>query len=436
MKKIILLVILAVAIIFVGGFWLTKLNSQNKISIFGSSMEALAKESIVVEVISGQVLISLGGQEKVLEAPLNQEIDKDAVLTTAAGSQANIIFPSGSIARLDESSSVSLADFSNSDSSIFIKLKLEAGNLWSRVQRLADKETDYEVETSNTVAVVKGTSFNMSFSEGKTKLEVFSNKVALKAIDPQTRQLIVGAEAEVAAGSFAETDQAMPPAPQKPLEVKAMAAPDLEKPWLKGNLEKDKKIDDIVFKNTGAGNALITKAILKQSVLPEIITIKKEVLGKNNILLNKMDAAKQSNLPQFSLPPKVVAPVSSVSASPGPVINKITPRPTVPLPTKASKPNTGTVSATKLGIASITPNSAPGPSYQYTKVTIKGSGFTAQTKAMVGSYSLESIKIISANVLEGIVPAKIQPGQYDVILTDSAQKASLPGGFNVVQAKE
>jgi len=425
MKKS-LIVILAMVIILAGGFWLIKLNSQNKVSVFGSPLEALAKESIVLEVIQGQTTVSLSGQEKTLSAPLNQEIDKDATITTLAASQANIIFPSGSMARLDENTTVSLTDFSDSGQSILVKLKLEAGNLWSRVQRLADKETDYEVETSNTVAVVRGTSFNMFFGQGKTKLEVLSNKVSLKALDPQTGQFVPGAEAEVEAGKYVEADQAMPSVAQKPLEAKQMAPQDMDRPWFKNNLEKDKKINELVAKNLSGETTLITKEALKQFVLSEMISIKREVLKKENILQSKQKAADKTANPRASSLPKNEEP--PVSPSPN-QINKATPKPVIS--SKAQPP----AQPVKLGVAGISPNSAPGPSYQYTKVTITGSGFTPQTRASVGSYALGSLKVVSPGVLEGTVPAKVQPGKYDVVLTDGGQKAVLSGGFSIVQAK-
>ncbi len=425
MKKIILAVCLAVVVILAGSFFLMKTKNGSQFKIFGSSLEALANNGVIVEVLKGQVTVNLGGQEKVLSAPLNQEIDKEAVLTTAAASQANIIFPSGSSARLDENTTVKLADFSDSDQSIGIKLRLESGNLWSRVQRLADKETNYEVETSNTVAVVKGTSFNIFYKDGKTKLEVLANTVILKAIDPITRQTLPGGEVNITAGNFVEADQSLPPTAEKPLQSAAIAPQDLEKSWLKDNLAKDKKIEEIILRATGGSSP--TKENVKQAILPAVITLQQETLSKESITQSK------ENQPVAEPSPSSISPTpeTSISATPTPsrapsATPKITKTPS-PAPV---------VQVIKFSVSSITPKSAPGPSYQYTKVIIKGSGFTAQTRAAVGSYVLGSLRIIDAQTLEGIMPAKIQPGKYDVILTDGTQKAVLPGGFQITPINE
>ena len=435
MKKIILAVCLAIIIVLAGGFFLMKNKNGDQFKIFGSSLEALANNGVIVEVLKGQVTVNLGGQEKVLSAPLNQEIDKDATLTTAAASQANIIFPSGSSARLDENTTVKLTDFSDSDQSIGIKLRLEGGNLWSRVQRLADKETNYEVETSNTVAVVKGTSFNIFYKDGKTKLEVLANTVSLKAIDPITRQTLSGGEVNVEAGSFVEADQQAPPTIEKPLQSAVIAPQDLEKPWLKDNFEKDKKTDELILRATGGSSP--TKESVKQAILPAVITLQKETLSKESITQPKKDQPIVQKTEEPTPSPSNVSPTPETSISATPIPTSTTPKPSVstaPKITKTPSP-TPAVQAIKFSVLSITPNSAPGPSYQYTKVTIKGSGFTPQTRATVGSYILDGLKIIDGQTLEGIVPAKIQPGSYDVVLTEGAQKSILPGGFKVVPIK-
>jgi len=436
MKKIILAVCLAIIVLSVGSFFLFKLKDRGHLKIIGSSLEALANNGVIVEVIQGQVIVNLGGQEKTLSAPLNQEIEKEAVLTTAAGSQANIIFPSGSIARLDENTTVKLADFGEGDQSISIKLQLEGGNLWSRVQRLADKETNYEVETSNTVAVVKGTSFNVFYGEGKTKLEVISNKVVLRAIDPQNGQKIEGGEVEVESGNFVEADEKVLPSREKPLEIKPILQESFQKTWLKANLEKDKKIEETILKSLGGGE--VKKENLKQVILPAVITLQKEVLAKENLSEpeNKNDQAVNqdkensdslpSSVPTESIMPKTPEPTPSQA-------QKTTPRPS--FASQPAKTQPADVLTSKLSIVSISPNSAPGPSYQYTKVTIKGTGFVATTKASVGSYLLGDQKVIGMDTLVGSVPAKVPVGTYDVILTSGTQKAVLTGGFKVVDVK-
>src|SRR3989344_6993564 len=102
MKKTISLAGTAILILAVAGaaFFLT-----NKNSALGP-LEVLANDGVVVEVIQGQAKITMESAEKILTAPASQEIAKGARVETLAGGQANIIFSSGSVARLDSVTSV------------------------------------------------------------------------------------------------------------------------------------------------------------------------------------------------------------------------------------------------------------------------------------------------------------------------------------------
>jgi hypothetical protein len=435
MKKFLIIFLIIVIAAVAGVFWF-KLQPTSF-----ETQEVLAKEGIVLEILAGQVTVKLGEQETILSAPASQEITKDAVLSASAGSQAQIIFPSGSLARLDESTTVSLADFVSDQARIDIKILLEAGNLWSRVQRLADKETTYEVQTSNTVAVVKGTSFNVSYKEGKTNLQVLSQSVEMKAIDPQTKQVLEGGQAKVEEGNEAEVDQAFLPTREKPLAPKILSDEEKEKPWLKNNLEKDKKIETEILGRTGG--SVPNKDQIRQAIFPSVISLSektaaKEALVKQARVFNFLRQQKEepgpmpgqpliSPPPRASLPPPLPSPNSS-----------ITPKPTLsptksPLPSLTPWPTIGTVA--KLSIVSVSPSSVPGL-YQYTKITIKGSGFTPQTKGNVGGFALQNVRLIDASTLEATVSSQIRPGDYDVVLTDGLQKAVLSNGFHVYPANE
>jgi len=142
MKKIFFWAILIIIIAALGVF----VFSGRKLSQLGA-LDVLAKEGIILEVAKGQAKVNLAGAEKTLNAPASQEIEKDVIVETLAGGQANIIFPGGSLARLDEKTVVSLMDFTSNGGQEGVKFYLDSGTLWSRVQRLLDVETTYEVQT-------------------------------------------------------------------------------------------------------------------------------------------------------------------------------------------------------------------------------------------------------------------------------------------------
>ena len=130
-----------------------------------------------------------------------------------------------------------------------------------------------------------------------------------------------------------------------------------------------------------------------------------------------------SNVPLVTSQPSVEA---SASASP---------QGATPKPSQSIKPSSKTPSSTpaKLSVASVSPNSAPGNNYQYTKVTVKGTGFGAGVTALLGPYSLANLKIIDSATLEGTLSAGIKPGQYDLTVALGGQQAVLPKAFNIYE---
>lgn len=429
MKKTFIWLLAAVIIVLLlaaGGWWFK--NKSQKGGLLGAA-EALAQDGVILEVVKGQVKISFEGEEKTLTSPVAQEVEPGVIIVTLAGSQANLVFPSGSLARLDEETSVNLTEFLSETQSSSVKLELNSGNLWSRVQRLLDKETNYEVQTANTVAVVKGTIFNLVYKEGKTKLEVLENKVGIKAIDPQTKQVLAGGEAEVEMGNSVETDSKEPPTAQKPLVIKVLSAADLERPWFKDNLAKDKQVEEKIRQASG-GSGEVRQQDLKGKVLPAVMTLEKKDFSDKPIF-EKFKELKEIRQEKFQDMLKQDKPSPSVSPEikPSPITATASPKPLIKMPLTSQAPEA------KLSIASIDPDLTYGPGYQYVKVTIKGGGFGPLAKGSIGGLALTSIKVLDANTLEVMVSPKLQPGVYDVILTSGLQRAVLAKGFEVLEVE-
>jgi len=409
MKKTILLAGIAILILAVAGaaFFL-----NNKNLSFGA-LEVLANDSVVVEVIQGQAKITMEGQEKVLTAPASQEIAKGAKVETLAGGQANIIFSSGSVARLNGATSVDLNDYQSLKQNIKIKLYLNSGNLWSRVQRLLDVANEYEVRTSNTVAVARGTTFNVSRLNNQTKVSVLDSKISVAAIDSQTGQALPGGQTDIEAGNFVQIDSADLPSAQKPLAPQTIAPQDLQQPWYQENLKNDKKIDGAL---ANFGNS-ISRSQLKE-ILPAVVLLNIKTTLKKDLLKNKSADAQPS-----------VSTSAAPSASVSPVVSN--------KPTRA--PNPAPVSSLdikqRLAIIGVSPVAAPGNGYQYTRLTINGAGFSSGCQAFLGSRALQNMKLVSVAVLEGTLGADIAPEVYDISVDCEGQKVVLPKAFNVYKPK-
>ncbi len=83
------------------------------------------------------------------------------------------------------------------------RIILEAGNIWSRVKKLTDKGEFYEIETQNAVAVVRGTSFGLSYLASTTVLVVTNGTVLFGPKDTESGELIEKSAVLVNAGTKA-----------------------------------------------------------------------------------------------------------------------------------------------------------------------------------------------------------------------------------------
>lgn len=418
MKKIIFTIIGLVIII--GGIWWW-FGAQNKL---GGVIAVLAKDGVVLEVVKGQAQVSLDGGSKTLSAPASQEIDKGAKIAVLADSQANIIFSSGTIARLDSNTEVNLNDYVNADKKISVKLNLVNGTLWSRVQRLLDLDSEYEVKTANTVAVVRGTAFNITFAAGKTDLRVLDNEVAVAALDSKTGAVLAGGQALVSAGGEVQVDEANLPSADNPLVAKPIPAEVLQTSWFQENLNKDKRIDAAVKKATGDGG--VSSAQVTKVVLPAAASLNLKPATKEE-LRQAPPQSETTNVENKEVTPAPTVPVPTLKPSPTTKANVL------PKTIKTATPQS---LIPKLSVSSVAPASAPGNNYQYTKLTIKGVGFGSGAKAFLGNHALANLKIIDSTTLEGTLGSGIAPGRYDMAVVLGDQRAVLPAAFNVFMPKE
>ena len=176
---------------------------------------------------------------------------------------------------------------------IFLKL----GRVWSRVSGLASPESSWEVKTSNAVATVRGTAFGVEFSKGHTWVLVKENKVALKALEPETNKELAEVEIREAQAVRIKPEE-LPALAAGKAELKIESKPKdiLEAEWVKRNagldLEFDKKM----------------KELKKENILPEAEFLEK--LNQELILEAKLEPVlkEETTLPKTQFPEPRVAP--------------------------------------------------------------------------------------------------------------------------------
>ncbi len=108
-------------------------------------------------------------------------IQSDAI-KTGPRSTASLLLGDGSVVRLNENTSIQLSTYTKTENTWEIRLKQFAGTTWNRVQKLAGV-SKYEIETSTTVATVRGTAFSVDVSDDSAQVDVAEGTVTAKLVD-------------------------------------------------------------------------------------------------------------------------------------------------------------------------------------------------------------------------------------------------------------
>jgi len=122
-----------------------------------------------IEVVVPSVFVSNEDGSLKRELKTGDEIEAGAIVEVTKRGEANIYFPDGSVARLDEGTKISIdaASYDPKSKTLVVRVQLLIGRVWSKIFSLATPESMWEVKTSNAVATVRGTAFSMSSYPGK-----------------------------------------------------------------------------------------------------------------------------------------------------------------------------------------------------------------------------------------------------------------------------
>lgn len=209
----------------------------------------------------GVFLISSGTEKNTLKT--GDEMNEGAIIETDKNGLANIYFPDGSVARLDSQTKITLSAglYDVNTKTLTVKIKLAAGNLWSKIMKLATPESVWEVHTANAVAAVRGSAFGMSFSRGKTRVIGSEHVISVNPINPKTGEMIKGQQAAVGENNYLEISDALAldfASGERDIKrfVKPISGLMLSEDWIKASLEADQKINERVqiFEGSGLTN--------------------------------------------------------------------------------------------------------------------------------------------------------------------------------------
>jgi hypothetical protein len=193
----------------------------------GMGMEMVLGSVATLGDASGEVVVMRDGEALTLTPFMALMVD-DRIETGADG-KAEIAWTGygRTILAANTKLTITAADYGSNDDGIAARLKLEAGRVWTRLERLLSSGSSFEVKASNVVATVRGTSFGVGLDQpGKVEVKVAESNVSVARTASADSDEIVGTPITMGAMQrmeMAESEASLP----KPVEMTA------------GEMEKD-----------------------------------------------------------------------------------------------------------------------------------------------------------------------------------------------------
>jgi hypothetical protein len=130
----------------------------------------------------GEFMLRRSG--KYIEPWVRMELSAGDELSVGQSGKAIIVWPGQGRTTLDIETELALNRLSALDSSNAwsSRLKLEAGRVWTRFERLLTNGSSFEIRSGNIITAVRGTSFGVARSDGETKLQVTDSSVQAFAV--------------------------------------------------------------------------------------------------------------------------------------------------------------------------------------------------------------------------------------------------------------
>lgn len=189
-----LAVIVIVGALVWGGAWFWSVGS----------VAAEKLPAIRVQVKSGSVEHRSANTAEFQTVTDIREIQPGDTVKTGAASEAEILWGDLGVSRVAENSEVVIDDAPRdaSGEGAVIRLKVNAGRVWNRMLKLLDLESSMQVQTSDVVATVRGTSYGIIKQPNCTEAAVTESVVGISADGSASEVLLADNEW----GSFGAND--------------------------------------------------------------------------------------------------------------------------------------------------------------------------------------------------------------------------------------
>jgi len=179
---------------------------------FPSTPSALAAQC-TVSVLNGSPQIQIPGSDTWEEAVDGMVLDAGSWIRTPPDTHAVLTFFEGSSIKIEPGTDIQIERIERvGESSGHIVLKQWVGKTWSRVVRMVDADTHYEIQTPSANALVRGTLFEIQVDE--TGLTTVSTREGLVSVKAQNQEVFVprGMEVSVKSGEAPSGPKPIPPA--------------------------------------------------------------------------------------------------------------------------------------------------------------------------------------------------------------------------------
>jgi len=167
-------------------------------------------ELTILTIAEGQVFVIKAGTDSWTEASAGITVELGDTLRAGDDARAEITFFEGSTIELEAGTEVEVVELGivEETGSTIIRLKQNIGNTVSRVSKLADVHSTYEVETPTAIAAVRGSIMFVRVREdGVTAVGNGEGSVSVSA---------QGEEVPLPEGTYSTVEQGQPPSAPKP----------------------------------------------------------------------------------------------------------------------------------------------------------------------------------------------------------------------------
>ena len=255
--KILILAMIVLAAVVGSAFFLGESSPTppSKNSALGSATGAVPGEKAWIEILKEKVFEFDDKGKLIKELKTGDTLQEGRIIDAGTGALANIYFPDGSTLRLEPETKIQIqkSEFQKTSGKLVVKIGLTLGRAWSQIKNLATDDSEWQIETPNAVAAVRGTSFGVEFTKGKSTILVLENKVLVAAKDTITNNIIESSKTIVSEKEFVVIDEKDIPkikTEKRTLKIEKADSDLLNRVWIKRAVETLKRTETIKVNET------------------------------------------------------------------------------------------------------------------------------------------------------------------------------------------